>query len=610
MSYPELSRFKYVSLDCETTGLDWKRDKVFGVAISTPDGKDYYYDTRVEGRKFWDWLKSEAPRTKIVNHNMKFDLHFMWNEGVETLDVECTMIRACLIDEHLMTFSLDYCARKYLKAKKVDPYQELADMFGGRATRNAQMPNLQKAPFDLVSHYAKMDSRLALDLWEWQEKEIERQSLSKINNFEKKLFPHLFLNERRGLKVNVKAAERTAKLLNKRVDQLKKKISEDAGFPVNPNPSSSIKKLFQPKQDKDGVWRSRDGTRLDTTAKGNPSITKDALIAMTDPAAKDILKCRKFDKASGTFLRSHIIEREYKGRVYANINQVKGEDGGTSTGRLSYTAPALQQIPSRDEEIAALVRPVFVPDDGQRWVYGDLDQHEVRWFAHYINNDNVNRRYAENPDTDFHTYASEVMQIPRNASAESGMLNAKQMNLAMIFNYGEGTLCEALGFPTKQKSFINSEGETITYMAAGEEGQAMINRYHDLFDNSIRDITKNAKNVALKRGYLETICGRHIRFPYSWMGRKAAGLLYQSSSADANKMNIMSICDILEGTNSNLLLNIHDEYSMSMGEGDMHLLHDIKKSIQDNALCRVPLRIDFSQGADNWWDATCADKYT
>lgn len=451
MNYPELHRFPVVAIDVETTGLDWKTETIFGVAISTPDGKDYYYDTRREGSKFFEYLHSEANRTKVVNHNIKFDLHMLLNHGVSlNLNTcECTMVRASLIDEHLMSYSLEYVARKYLKRGKEEPYEELAAIFGGKATRAAQMPNLPQAPFELVSRYAKMDSRLALDLWQWQEAEIQRQNLHQINAFEMRLFPHLFQNERDGLRIDVDVAEQTADLLEIRAVQLRKKISSEAGFEVNPNPSDSIHKLFQPKQGKDGVWRSRDGTRLDTTPAGKPSISKEALIAMTDPAAKDVLKCRKFTKAADTFLRSHLIERSQGGRVHPNINQTKGEEGGTGTGRLSYTKPALQQIPARDPEIAALVRPVFLPDEGQRWVYGDLDQHEVRWFAHYIDNPMVNKAYRENPNIDFHSFAAEVMGIPRNATAETGMLNAKQMNLAMIFNYGEGDTMRGSWLPNR-----------------------------------------------------------------------------------------------------------------------------------------------------------------
>jgi len=68
--------------------------------------------------------------------------------------------------------------------------------------------------------------------------------------------------------------------------------------------------------------------------------------------AQLVLKIRSDIKTRDTFLGKHVLEHAVGGRVYPTINQSKGEDGGTGTGRLSYSAPALQQIPSRRKEIA------------------------------------------------------------------------------------------------------------------------------------------------------------------------------------------------------------------------------------------------------------------
>jgi hypothetical protein len=49
MRFPKISEFPLISLDTETTGLSWWKDKIFGIAISTPNDRDYYFDTRVDG---------------------------------------------------------------------------------------------------------------------------------------------------------------------------------------------------------------------------------------------------------------------------------------------------------------------------------------------------------------------------------------------------------------------------------------------------------------------------------------------------------------------------------------------------------------------------------
>ncbi len=608
---PSLSDYPYVAIDTETTGLDWKRERIFGIAVTTPESS-HYFDIREEAHVI-DWLRKEARHVqKVVNHNMKFDLHFLHNLGIE-LDpaiCHCTMVRASLIHEHHRTYDLDSCAKRNLGWKKVDDiYQRLAELFGGAATRSVQAKNFHRAPVEIMRPYAIRDTDLAFKLFEWQEGEITRQGLHKVAQFEQRLFPQIFRMERHGIAVDVDMAERSSAILKKRAEQVNKELNDVAGFEVNPNPSGSIHQLFAAEKNEQGVWIARDGTPLDETDAGKPSYGEEALKRMTDPAAALILKCRKLKKASGTFLDRHVLMHQFEGRVYPNINQVKGESGGTATGRLSYTGPALQQIPSRDREMAAMIRPIFMPDEGHKWHYGDLEQHELRWFLHYVMSKSLVEKHIENVDTDMHQEVADLLGIPRKATATSGNANAKTLNLAMVFNFGEGTLCKELGLPTITKSFVDKKGKTVIYDVPGEEGQAVIDKYHAMVPG-IREMTKRAKNVATKRGYIKTIQGRHLRCLYESWGRKMGALLYQSAGAEANKMNIITIGDILQGSQSHLLLNIHDEYSLSMHPDDVHLLYDIRHAIQSNPICRVPLRIDFGQGGDSWWDATIAKLHT
>ena len=115
-------------------------------------------------------------------------------------------------------------------------------------------------------------------------------------------------------------------------------------------------------------------------------------------------------------------------------------------------------------------------------------------------------------------------------------------------------------------------------------------------------MAEKASSIAQRRGYVRTLMGRRIRFPNPDLAYKASGLIYQGSSADLNKMNIVSIADRLEGTNSTYIMNIHDEYSFSLAPGEEEAARDIRAAIEGRNLLRVPIRVDFSAGRD-WWDA-------
>ena len=118
------------------------------------------------------------------------------------------------------------------------------------------------------------------------------------------------------------------------------------------------------------------------------------------------------------------------------------------------------------EYIAAIIKPCFLPDEGCVWVDADMASFEVRIFAHLVAayNDELARIYAENPNMDFHQWVADTMGIVRNASY-SGEVNAKQLNLSMIFNSGNGAIADKLGLPWNWESFKNRQGEVITYFA-------------------------------------------------------------------------------------------------------------------------------------------------
>jgi len=619
MDLPNIRNAKILALDGETTGLKWFRDELFGVALSTPED-DYYWDIR-KHPKVLDWLRDELPTVKkIVNHNIKFDKHMLENENIilDPSKIYCTMMQGALINEHLHSYALDAMARKYLgEGKLTEIYGELASLFGGLATKNAQMPNLHMAPDSLVSPYAKMDTRRALQLYQWQQDEIEKQDLTEVLALERRLFPHIYNMERRGIRVDVDMAEKQLKAVDRKVIAMRKELDLLAGFPVNPNPSGSIHKLFAPKKNPNGDWVSSCGVLLRQTDAGKASLDADALKRLKHPAAKPLLFCRKLMKMRDTFISGHILGHQHNGRVHPNINQTKSEafgggDLGTSTGRLSYNEPALQQIPARDKEMAAIARPIFQPDRGQDWSYGDLDQHEYRIFAHYVNNPVIVNAYQENPNLDFHQRVADLTGLPRSAP-HAGGASAKQLNLGMVFTMGAGHMADMVGLPWTWDEFKDEKGKTIRFQRAGEEALQMVEDYHEAVPG-IRELAKKIKSRAKRYHYLRTLKGRRIRFPGGFAARKGPGMLYQGSSGDLNKENICRISEYLEAEapENRLLLNIHDEYSLSMardGHAAKHL-KECKRLIQDRPEIRIPIRIDFSNPSANWWDATKAEKCT
>lgn len=613
MTFPNIAG-RVVAVDLETTGLNCRQHKIFGIALALNNGSGYdchYWDTR-RNPEALRWLVDNLPTAAIwCNHNIQFDAQFMMAAGISRFPVlDCTMNRASLIYEHHREYSLEACLNRSPVAtvKRVSVYDELAAIFGGKPTKKDQMPNLPNAPVDLVAAYAKDDALGALQLWEWQEGEIAEQSLQRVVTLERNVTPCLVEQMYYGIRVNPELATKMADEIDSKVVGLRKELNDKAGFVVNPNPSGSIQRLFQPTQQPDGSFLSSCGVKIEATSSGKAAkLDADALRKLKNPLAKDVLKIRKLIKVADTFLRGHVLGHLEGDRVHPTINQNKGEDGGTGTGRLSYSAPAMQQIPNRDKELAALVRPVFLPDEGCDWSYGDLDSNEYRMFASYLNNQKVNHMYAANPETDLHQFVADLTGLPRKQPAAGGAY-AKALNLASVFGMGDGTIAELLSMPTIEKSFTNKHGETINYLGAGTEAQAIIDRYHQEVPG-IRELSAKAKAKALKDGYVTSFGGRRIRLtPHE--ARKAAGLLYQSGSADVLKDKIVKLHWLMKDAGCRFIMSIHDEMSFSIPRGKEHILHEAKRIVEDNPRLQIPLRIDFSEPRSNWWDSTRAPIYT
>lgn len=609
MNFPNLDAWPVIGFDTETTGLNYPQDRAFGFSIASSDSSLLeYYDLR-KTPKAVKWFNDQMKhyRGLIVCHNASFDFLMSKNSGIHLPleQIDDTVIRACLLDEHRLTYDLDTLSWEALGEGKEDPWAELAEMFGGRPTRQAQAQNLQRAPYEVAKKYALKDPLVTVRLWEWQEDQIDLQNdtdvpLRSIVDFERRIMPTIIRAQERGVRVDLQQAEDAARELTPIIFQEQDELNELAGWDFNVNSSPQVKKLFNPKM-VDGTWIANDGTPVPKTGSGAASFGASVLRNMSHPAAAKILEIRSLIKTRDTFLLGHILGHAVGDRVYPNINQSKGEDGGTGTGRFSYSNPALQQIPSRNKRVAEIVKSCFLPDEGHIWAETDKDTFEVRVFAHLAQVPRMIRAYAENPDLDGHQFVADLTGLPRNAQY-SGQANAKQLNLGMIFNMGDGSIATEMGLPTVPASFENDVGKTIHYLAAGPEAAAAISKYHRYMPG-VKELAKGCKNTALRREFVRTTYGRRLRFPNGFKAYKASGLLIQATAADLNKENWLLIEEALDGE-GHLILNTHDSYGLSLPEDNWHEpLRRVRDAVQKEGRISVPLRLGLDGCGDNWWSA-------
>jgi len=184
---------------------------------------------------------------------------------------------------------------------------------------------------------------------------------------------------------------------------------------------------------------------IHTPKSGLPQLPKDYLKTHKNRFLRMIVKARECDKAKNTFIEG-LLEFVYKGRIHADINQIRSDQGGTVTGRFSMANPNLQQIPAKGM-IGKKMRELFIPEEGCVWGSFDYSQQEPRLVVHYalktyIYSDDekevalnlieslktLEEAYKEK-DVDFHQIVADMAKIPR--------ITAKTINLGLFYGMGK-----------------------------------------------------------------------------------------------------------------------------------------------------------------------------
>jgi DNA polymerase I-like protein with 3'-5' exonuclease and polymerase domains len=490
--YPDLRSAEEISIDLETRDPDLKKlgsgaitgnGEVVGIAVAVDGWKGYFpiaheIGPNLDRKKVLDWFTDvcSSPATKIF-HNAMYDVCWIRNLGIKIngLIVD-TMIAASLIDENRFSYTLNTMSWAYLnKGKNEARLIEAAKERGLDA--KAEMWRL---PAMEVGSYAEQDASLTLELWQKFKKIIIEDDLQNVFNLETDLFPCLVDMRFLGVRVDVEKANQLKTALAVKEENLLQQIKIETGVDIQLMAARSIAPLF----DKLNLPYSK------TEKSGEPSFTKNFLVTHKHPVVRMIAEARKINKVRTTFIDS-IIKHEHKGRIHADINQIRSDDGGTVTGRFSYSNPNLQQIPARDPDTGPLIRSLFIPEEGCKWGTFDYSQQEPRLVAHYAlkfelpSVNDIADSYENDPSTDFHKIVAEMADIPRS--------QAKTINLGLFYGMGKAKLMNELDL-TKDKA------------------DELFKKYHDRAP-FVKQLMNKVMNAALNKGQIKTLLERRCRFP-------------------------------------------------------------------------------------------------
>ena len=577
--FSRVAKSSVIVLDTETNGLDWRENHIVGYVFSVgPDPSDQYYlPVRHKSGPNYDpgqiaaRIRDEvASRTnlRVIFHNASFDLHMLANEGINlSAEIHDTMINAALIDENVGKYSLDACAqRSGVQAKKGDElYTRIAEIVGCKADRNS-MAHYWELPGDdpVAIEYATGDGITTYQLWQHQQSLLAAQELQTVHKVECDLIPVLHRMERRGVAISEKRLDEVVGIVDDRLITARAVLGD-----LNVRSSVQVRKLME----------TAGHTDWPLTDKGNPSFTEPWL--STFELGQSILVIRKLSNLQNSFLGPMKERHMYHGRVHATFNQLKQDDYGTVTGRLSSSSPNMQQVPKRDYDLGSLFRSIFIPDDGMTICEADYSQCEFRLFAFYSQSKVLKEGYRADPPVDIHTQVATMLGVDRDPTA-------KRMNMGLMVGMGAKALAGHLGITVDEGSRWHSE-------------------YHEKMPEA-KIFAKRAEQAARQRGWVKTLIGRRRHFPDPNFTYKAGNAIIQGANADIIKIKMVEVDQYLNSVGGSLLLSIHDSLVFQYPDGRDDIREGVVRIMGDvgpDSLMPldVPMVVDFKYGKD-WNIAT------
>ena len=499
-----------------------------------------------------------------------------------------------------------------------------------------------------MKDYAEQDVNLTLKLWNIFEKKLDEvlytdhgtkqnKTCRNIFELETRLFPCLVDMKFKGVKIDVQKAKAFGKRLKKTKQNIIDFIERKTGVKIEIWAASSIKKLLDQQKITD----------YNTTPKsGLPQLPKDYLNTHKNRFLRLIVKARNFDKTENTFIEG-LLGFVHEGRIHADINQIRSDDGGTVTGRFSMSNPNLQQIPSKGF-IGKKMRELFIPDDGCTWGSFDYSQQEPRIVVHYAlkiyldkepksdeeqlpinlieSLEKIEEAYKDpDKDVDFHQAVADMAQISRTM--------AKTINLGLFYGMGKIKLAKELNL-TRDKAnelfnmyhsnapFVRRLSQDLIQFAEDNkllftlkdrlcrfnkwetqdrQWDRKLNRYtpvpiltkedaHTAYKAKITELYEEEK---IPKHYMDHFT-KHYKPAFTY---KALNRLIQGSAADQAKQAMIDCykAGFLP------LLQIHDELCFSIGEEkDIVLIKNKMENAVENL--KVPFKCDVALGR-SWGEA-------
>lgn len=299
-----------------------------------------------------------------------------------------------------------------------------------------------------------------------------------------------------------------------------------------------------------------------------------------------ILQYRSLSKLNSTYVEGLLNVVKSDGRLHTTFKQTE-----TRTGRISSTAPNIQNIPVRTP-LGRKMRRFFIAQQGKVLVDADYSQIELRVLADISNDENMIRAFKEGRDIHTST-AAKVLGVPEEWVDHDMRNSAKAVNFGIVYGISAFSLSKDINVSVK-------------------EADKYIKEYFSNY-KGVKEYMDKTVEDAKKTGFVTTVLGRKRFIPeilsknkiLQALGKRIAmNTPIQGSAADIIKIAMIKIYKKLKtlDIDAKLILQVHDELIVeTLPENAERIKEIIKAEMQNAVSLKVPLTVD-AQIGETWYD--------
>ena len=581
----KLEQATLIAFDTETTSLDYIEAELVGASFATEDNiaayvpmAHDYSEAPTQLSRAWVLKKLkpllESKQHKKVGQHLKYDMNVLAKYDIHLQGIAFdTMLESYCLNSTAMRHNLDALALKYLGQNTIH-FEDIA----GKGVKQLTFNQIQ---LDVATDYAAEDADITLQLHHvlWPQLQKEAGPCKIFQTLELPLIPILSKMERAGVLIDSAKLDKITIQLNQRMQKLQKEAFKIAGKEFNIDSSKQLQQI---------LYEQLKLPIIKKTPKGQPSTAEPVLreLALDYPLPAIAIEFRTVSKLKSTYAEKlPKLVNQRTGRIHTSYNQTV-----VSTGRLSSSAPNLQNIPIRTEAGRA-IRSAFIADKGYKLVSADYSQIELRIMAELSGDQGLLDAFHK--DIDIHQATSaEVFGIPLDKVTADQRRKAKAINFGLIYGMSAFGLAKQIG-------------------SGRHQAQEYIDIYFERYPG-VKKYMEKMRQVAREQGYVETLIGRRLYLPeinsqnkMRQMGaeRVAINAPMQGTAADIIKQAMLDVDTWLseEELDATMILQVHDELVLEVADKDVSKVATMLPKIMA-AAAKLTVPVTASVGIGKNWE--------